>query len=254
VILLPGTIAECFEFGWRAFDLAEKFQTPIFLLSDLDLGMNLWMSDPFTYPDESLDRGKVLTAEDLERVGEFARYRDIDGDGITYRTLPGTDHPAAAYFTRGTGHTDQAAYSESPHDWVKNFERLMRKHANAREQLPLPEIHGENAAEVGFIGFGSTDPAILEAMDQLSSRGIKVDYMRVRAVPFSKEVAEFIQAHDRNYVIEMNSSGQLHQLLTLETPERASKLISLTHNDGLPIAAKWLTDAVLELEGGTSGS
>jgi 2-oxoglutarate ferredoxin oxidoreductase subunit alpha len=250
VVLLPGSISECFEFGWRAFDYAEKFQTPIFVLSDLDLGMNLWISDPFDYPEDEMDRGKVLTAEDLERIGEFARYRDVDGDGIPYRTLPGTDHPSAAYFTRGTGHTEHAAYSESPQDWVENFERLMRKHANAKEQLPLPVIQKHQRAEVGLIGFGSTDSAILEAIDRLSSHGTNVDYMRVRALPFSKTVAEFIQSHERNYVIEMNSSGQLHKLLVLEVPEQAGKLNSLTHNDGLPITAKWLTDAILEVEGG----
>lgn len=254
ILLLPGSVSECFEFGWRAFDLAEKFQTPIFVLSDLDLGMNLWVSDPFDYPEEAMDRGKVLTEEDLEQVDEFARYRDVDGDGIPYRTLPGTDHPQAAYFTRGTGHTDRAVYSENPDDWVQNFERLKRKHKNTREQLPLPVIQSDRTSEVGLIGFGSTDPAIIEAVDRLATEGLDLNYMRIRALPVSKMVEEFIQAHERVYVIEMNSNGQMHKILQLEVPEQASKLHSLTHNNGLPITARWISEMILESEGGKGGS
>lgn len=250
VMLLPGSMSECFEFGWLAFDLAERLQTPIFVLSDLDLGMNLWMSEPFEYPDREMDRGKVLTAEDLERLGEFARYRDVDGDGIAYRTLPGTDHPLGAYLTRGTGHNEEAVYSERGEDWVKNMERLKRKQATACTYLPSPVIHrsGERA-EVGLIAFGSTDPAVQEARDRLASVGLATNYMRLRAIPFSSEVSEFVREHERVYVVEMNMDGQMRQLLQLEVAEEASKLRSLTHNDGLPLTARWVMEAVMQGEG-----
>ena len=244
IVLLPGSIAECFEFGWRAFDYAEHLQAPIFILSDLDLGMNLWMSEPFTYPDQPMDRGKVLTAEDLEKVDEFARYRDVDGDGIPYRTLPGTDHPKAAYFTRGTGHDDRAIYSERPEDYVSNMERIFRKLETARGMLPGPVIEQGRSHEIGLISFGSTDPAIKEARDRLVENGIETDYMRIRAVPFADEVVDFIRNHERLYVIEMNHQGQMHKLLQLNSPDYASKLISMTHNDGLPMSARWITEQI----------
>jgi 2-oxoglutarate ferredoxin oxidoreductase subunit alpha len=244
IMLLPGSIAECFEFGWRAFDYAERLQAPVFILSDLDLGMNLWMSEPFDYPQEPMDRGKVLTAEDLERVGEFARYRDVDGDGIPYRTLPGTDHPKAAYFTRGTGHDDRAVYSERPEDYDENMQRISRKLETARGMLPRPMVDQQAGNEIGLISFGSTDPAIQEARDRLREGGVQTDYLRIRAVPFSNEVVEFIKSHDRLYVIEMNHLGQMHKLLQLNSPDLATKLISLTHNNGLPLSARWITEQV----------
>jgi 2-oxoglutarate ferredoxin oxidoreductase subunit alpha len=250
VMLLPGSIAECFEFGWRAFDLAERLQTPIFVLSDLDLGMNLWISEKFVYPSQPFDRGKVLTAEDLDRLGEFARYRDVDGDGITYRTLPGTDHPLAAYFTRGTGHTEQAIYSEQPEDWEVNFDRILRKLETARELLPRPVISTTDDARVGLIAYGSTDPAIQEARDRLKMEDISTDYLRIRSVPFAPEVESFIVEHDVVYVLEMNTDGQMHKLLQLEVPDQATKLISLPHNNGLPLSARWVVDAILAREGG----
>lgn len=250
VMLLPGSIFECFEFGWRAFDLAERLQTPIFVLSDLDLGMNLWMSEKFVYPSQSFDRGKILTAEDLDRIGEFARYKDVDADGITYRTLPGTDHPLAAYFTRGTGHNENAIYSEQPDDWEINIERIWRKLDTAREILPHPVIQKTKGARIGLIGFGSTDPAIREAVDRLKLKKIAADYLRIRAVPFAREVEAFIREHDVVYVIEMNTDGQMCKLLQLEVPDQAQKLHSLTHNDGLPLSARWVVDAVLDREGG----
>jgi 2-oxoglutarate ferredoxin oxidoreductase subunit alpha len=244
IILLPGDIAECFEFGWRAFDYAERLQAPVFILSDLDLGMNLWMSEPFTYPQEPMDRGKVLTAEDLEQVNEFARYRDLDGDGIPYRTLPGTDHPKAAYFTRGTGHDDRAIYSERPEHYDENMQRIFRKLETARGMLPRPVMNQRDGNDVGLISFGSTDPAIQEARDRLRENGVQTDYMRIRAVPFSDEVVDFIKRHKRLYVIEMNHQGQLHKLLQLNSPDQATKLISLTHNNGLPLSARWVTEEV----------
>jgi 2-oxoglutarate ferredoxin oxidoreductase subunit alpha len=212
--------------------------------------MNLWISEDFSYPSQPFDRGKILTAEDLDQLQEFARYRDSDGDGITYRTLPGTDHPLAAYFTRGTGHNEQAVYSERPDDWEINIERIWRKLETARDMLPRPVIHKTNNARIGLIGFGSTDPAILEARDRLKMENIPTDYLRIRAVPFTHEVETFINEHDVVYVIEINTDGQMHKLLQLEVPSQAAKLQSLTHNNGLPMSARWVVEAVLDHEGG----
>ena len=249
VILLPGSVAECFEFGWRAFDVAERLQTPVFVLSDLDLGMNLWMSDPFEYPDEPMDRGKVLSAEQLEEIGEFARYRDVDGDGIPYRTLPGNEHPLAPWFARGTGHDENAIYSERPDDWTRNMERLMRKSETARELVPVPVLDGTGKANIGLIYYGSTEPAVEEARARLANE-LEVDAMRLRAVPFSDAVVKFIDDHEAVYVVEMNTDGQMHKLLQLEVPEQAVKLQSLTQNNGLPLTARWIADSLQELERG----
>src|SRR5580698_4635463 len=182
VILLPGSVKECFEFSYSAFDLAERIQTPVFVLSDLDLGMNNWMSEQFDYPEKPQDRGKVLTAEDLNRLGGFARYRDVDGDGIGWRTLPGTDHPKAAYFTRGTGHNESAGYSEKPEDYIAGMERLARKFENARTLVPAPLTWKDGSSKIGFLAYGSSDYAIRESMDQIKKEyGTDVDYMRIRA-------------------------------------------------------------------------
>jgi 2-oxoglutarate ferredoxin oxidoreductase subunit alpha len=253
IMLIPGNIEECFEFGWRSFDIAERLQAPVFVLSDLDLGMNLWMSKPFDYPDQPMDRGKVLTAEDLEKIEEFARYRDVDGDGIPYRTLPGTDHPKAAYFLRGSGHNEQAFYSERPEVYSANMDRIARKYETAREHMPKPVIEENEGSAIALIAYGSTDPAIKEALSRLAAQGMKIDYLRIRAVPFTDEIHDFIRKHDRIYVAEMNTNGQMHMLLRLEMPDQATKLISLTHNNGLPMSARWITEAVLELEGGNNG-
>ena len=247
VMLLPGSVAECFEFGWRAFDIAERLQTPVFVLSDLDLGMNMWMSDPFDYPDEPMDRGKVLTADQLEEIGEYARYKDVDGDGIAYRTLPGNEHPLAPWFARGTGHDENAVYSERPEDWEHNMERLLRKAETARELMPKPIQHGSGKARVGLIYYGSTESAVQEARARLAEGSI--DTMRLRAVPFSSEVVKFIEDHEAVYVLEMNTDGQMHKLLQLEVPEHAAKLQSLTHNNGLPLTARWIADSVVDPEG-----
>ena len=254
IMLIPGNIEECFEFGWKSFDIAERLQAPVFVLSDLDLGMNLWMSKPFDYPDKPMDRGKVLTAEDLEKIEEFARYRDVDGDGIPYRTLPGTDHPKAAYFLRGSGHNEHAHYSERPEDYTANIERLACKYETALEYMPKPVIEETEGAVIGMIAYGSVDPAINEALSRLAAQGTKIDYLRIRAVPFTEEVHDFIRKHDRIYVVEMNTNGQMHMLLRLDVPDQAMKLISLTHNNGLPMSARWVTEAVLELEGGNDGN
>ncbi len=249
VILLPGSVKECFEFGWRAFDLAERLQTPIFILSDLDIGMNQWMSEPFEYPEGEMDRGKVLTKEDLERLGgKWGRYRDVDGDGIGWRTLPGTDHPLAAYFTRGTGHNELALYSERPEDWEKNMERLGRKFETARKIVPAPVEDRVEGAGIGLIGYGSTDPAIVEARSRLAAKGVKTSYLRLRALPLSESVESFVRAHDRVYLVELNTDAQMTQLVRLDTPELAAKVIPLNHNDGLPLTARWIVDALEKME------
>jgi 2-oxoglutarate ferredoxin oxidoreductase subunit alpha len=249
VILLPGNIEECFEFGWKAFDIAERLQTPIFVLTDLDLGMNLWMSNPLEFPNQPMDRGKILDEEDLERLGEFARYRDVDGDGITYRTLPGTDHPLAAYFTRGTGHDEYAVYSERSDHWEANMERLWRKHETAKQYLPPPVVEEMEGAQIGLIAYGSTNPAVQEARVRLADMDFPTDYLRITAVPFVDEIADFIRSHEKVYVIEMNHTGQMRQLLQLELPDQAVKLQSIRKDNGLPLSAKWITETLLEAEG-----
>lgn len=248
IVLLPGSVGECFEFGWRAFDIAERVQTPVFVLSDLDLGMNTWMSQPFEYPDQPLDRGKVLDEDDLERIGEFARYKDVDGDGIPYRTLPGNQNPLSAWFARGTGHNAQAVYSEDPVDWVENMNRLLKKMKTAVQYLPEPIVDETEGADIGLIAFGSTDSAVQEARRRLSDGGIPSDYLRLRAVPFSTQVEDFIESHDRVYVIEMNTLGQMKSMLQLAYPEKTMKIHSLNWNDGLPLTARWITSALKEKE------
>jgi 2-oxoglutarate ferredoxin oxidoreductase subunit alpha len=235
-----------------AFDLAERFQTPVFVMSDLDLGMNVWMSDPFTYPDKPIDRGKVLSAEDLQKVGSFARYKDVDGDGIPYRTLPGTNHPLAAYFTRGSGHTPEAEYSERATDYVSNLDRLARKFDTARSHVPPPVVSIEKGAEVGIIAYGTSDWAIQESRDQLRAEGdLKTSYLRLRALPFNSDLADFVSRHQRVYVVEQNRDGQMLQLVRLELasrPELGGKLRSVLHYSGLPIDARFVTEQVLSQE------
>lgn len=253
VMLFPGTVNECFEFGWKAFDLAERLQTPVFVMSDLDFGMNQWMTNPFIYPDTPMDRGKILWEEDIEKLlkepdGKWGRYLDVDGDGIPYRTVPGNRHPKAAYFTRGTGHTEYATYSENPEVWERMLDRIKRKFDTARTLVPKPVIEIVEGAEIGLIGYGSTDMAIQEARAILAQKCILTDYMRIKAIPFTPEVVEFIQNHKRNYVIELNRDGQMHQLLSLETPQNAADLISLSHVDGLPLTAQWVVNGLLAKE------
>lgn len=246
IMLFPGSVSECFEFGWKAFDLAERLQTPVFVMADLDFGMNQWMTRPFEYPDTPMDRGKVLWEADLERLqGQWGRYLDADGDGIPYRTLPGNRHPRSAYFTRGTGHTEQATYSEAPEVWQRVLDRIKKKFVTARSYVPKPVVESVPGASIAFIAYGSTDPAVQEARSRLQEQGIASDYLRLRASPFTPEVVEFIRNHERVYVVELNRDGQMHQLLTLETPESAGKMISLAHIDGLPLTARWVVNAVL---------
>jgi 2-oxoglutarate ferredoxin oxidoreductase subunit alpha len=253
VVLLPGSVAECFEFGWRAFEYAEGLQTPVFVLSDLDLGMNLWMSQPFEYPDEPINRGKVLDKIELEEFfaqkGEWYRYTDYDGDAVTYRTLPGTDHPRSAYFTRGTGHNAKGIYSERSDDWVQNMGRLRRKMDGARATLPQPVVDYDKKKHVGIISFGTNDPAIQEARDRLAAEGVQTNYLRVRALPLAQEVREFALNHKHVYVIENNFDGQLHQILNMEISQDTTHVHSLALGDALPMTSDWVFDRIMEQEG-----
>jgi 2-oxoglutarate ferredoxin oxidoreductase subunit alpha len=249
VVLLPGTMKECFEFGWRAFDLAERLQTPVFVLSDLDLGMNTWMTEPFDYPDTPMDRGKVLSKEDLDKLGgEWGRFVDVDGDGIPYRTLPGNKHPNSAYFTRGTGHNTQAVYSERPDDWEQNLVRLEKKHETARTLVPKAVVDKRQGSEIGIIAYGSTHDAIDEARDKLRSQGMETSFCRVRALPFEQSLRDFIDSHKRLYVVELSIEAQLRSLITLYAPDRATDLRSVAHLDGLPLTARYVMDNIMKQE------
>ena len=249
VVLIPGSVSECFTFTAEALDLAQEFQTPVFVATDLDLGMNLWLSPPFAYPEAPLRRGKVLDADDLERLGQFERYRDQDGDGVCYRTLPGTEHPLAAYFTRGTGHTDRSGYSERPEDGKKNLDRLARKQETAREKLPAAVVEMVPGAKIGLIAYGSTHPAIVEARDGLRDAGLATGYCRLRALPPGDDVAAFIGRHDRVYVVEQNRDGQVCTLLrgTLEGT-LDDRLVAVTHYNGTPISAEDVARPILDWE------
>jgi len=214
-------------------------------MSDLDFGMNQWMTKPFNYPDKPMDRGKVLWEQDLEKLSvEWGRYLDVDGDGIGYRTLPGNKYPGAAYFTRGTGHNEYGRYTEDPVEWEKNLLRLKNKMETVQELLPKPEIHVLPGAEIGIIGFGSTDPAIREALEYFNQQGVSIDYLRLRALPAAKEVKDFIDNHPINFVVELNRDGQLRLILQSEFPDVASRLQSLAHLDGLPLSVNWLVKAL----------
>jgi 2-oxoglutarate/2-oxoacid ferredoxin oxidoreductase subunit alpha len=250
LVLLPGSPVECYQFAYDAFDLAERFQTPVFVLSDLDLGMNDWMAEPFPYIEKRWDRGKVLTAEDLAKVESFARYKDVDGDGIPYRTLPGTPDPKAAFFTRGSGRNDKAQYSERPDDYVSQVDRLARKFETARQAVPKPVVQLEEGAQVGLIAYGTSDYAVEEARAVLAAQGLKTNYLRVRAFPFGAEIRDFVNACDRVYVIDQNRDAQLRMLLRLEFPELTMKFDSITHYTGLPLGAQFLTRAILDAEKG----
>jgi 2-oxoglutarate ferredoxin oxidoreductase subunit alpha len=251
VMLFPSSAGECFSMAPEAFNLAEWLQTPVFVMSDLDLGMNNWMSEPFEYPETPIARGKVLGKEELDRLGGFARYKDIDGDGIGYRTLPGTDHPAAAYFARGSGHNEKAQYSERPDDYVNNMDRLSRKFESARSMVPKPEIVQEGRSAIGMIAYGTSHWAIVESRDQLRDEyGVQADYLRLKAYPFTSEVFEFIASHERIYVVEQNRDGQMLALLKLEVrPPDIGKLRSVRHYNGLPIDARSVTDEIISQEG-----
>ncbi len=249
IILFPASVEDCYLFGMEAFDLAERLQAPVFVLSDLDLGMNIWMSDPFRYPEKPWNRGKVLDAAALAKVGTFERYRDLDKDGIPYRTLPGTDHPLAGYFTRGSGHDEKAFYTESPEVYKRVMDRLARKYDTARTLVPPPVIERSPGAEVGILGFGSSHWGIVEARDMLAAEGLPTNYLLLKAIPFTSDVKSFIESCDRVYVVEQNRDGQMAALLKMEYPGIAVKLRSILHYDGLPLDAQSIVDQVREREG-----
>jgi 2-oxoglutarate ferredoxin oxidoreductase subunit alpha len=249
VILFPGSVTECFEFGWKAFDIAERLQTPVIVLSDLDFGMNQWMTKPFEYPETPMDRGKVLWEDELKQMSsKWGRYLDVDGDGIPYRTLPGNKLTNSAWFARGTGHDQYAQYSEDPAEWENNMLRLQRKLESNLALLPKPVIKHTGGANISIISYGSTTSAVEEAMESLANNSYKIDHLRIRSLPVGPEVTDFVRAHERNYVIELNRDGQLHQILRLEIPDCSMKLISLSHLDGLPLTAKWVEEQIMAKE------
>jgi 2-oxoglutarate ferredoxin oxidoreductase subunit alpha len=250
-MLFPSEPEECFQMAGDAFDLAEHFQTPVFVMSDLDLGMNNWMADPFEYPTEPFERGKVLTKEDLDKVGEFARYRDIDGDGVPYRTLPGTNHPKAAYFTRGSGHNDKAAYTEREDDYVNNVDRLSRKFETIREWVPQPEVILNPKATIGLVYCGTSRWAVEESRDQLVREyGIETSALRLKAYPFTEVLTDFISRHEKIYIVEQNRDAQLMALMRMEFPvELLARLKSIRYYGGMPLDARTVTDAFVTQEG-----
>jgi 2-oxoglutarate ferredoxin oxidoreductase subunit alpha len=250
-MLLPSSVSECFTMACEAFNLADQLQTPVFVMSDLDLGMNNWMSEPFEYPTEPIHRGKVLSKEDLDRLGSFARYKDVDGDGVGYRTLPGIDHPKGAWFARGSGHNENGQYSERPDDYKHNLDRLRRKFEYARSVVPGPEVVRNEGRDVGVIAYGTSHHALVETLDQLQSEhGLRVDYLRLKAHPFSSEVHHFIAGHKTVYVVDQNRDGQMFNLLKLDIPaEDVVRLRSVRHYNGLPIDARSVTDDIISQEG-----
>ena len=249
LMLFPSSVEECYTMAMDAFDLAERFQTPIFVMSDLDLGMNTWMSEPFDYPTQPIDRGKVLDEEALERIGKFGRYRDVDGDAIPYRSLPGDGMPA--FFCRGSGHNEWAQYSERPDDYQQNIDRLARKFETARNWMPAPVVEINRKASIGVIAYGTTHWAIVESRDQLKAEAdLQTSYYRVCAYPFRTALASFIERHDRVYVVEQNRDAQMLSLIKLDAPvELASRLRSVLHYTGDPIDARTITDSILIQEG-----
>jgi 2-oxoglutarate ferredoxin oxidoreductase subunit alpha len=255
IALIPSSVNECFEMAGEALDLAEIFQTPIFVLSDLDLGMNNWMSDPFQYPTKPYRRGKVLSKEQLDELGgKWGRYADVDGDGIPFRTLPGTDHPMASYFTRGSGHDSQARYSEKPADYKATVDRLAKKYETAKQYVPKPVIDRPDGAKIGFIAYGTTDFALEESRDQLRrERRLETSYLRLRALPFTEEVRQFVADHERVYVVEQNRDGQMGDLLRLEVGDDQHKLRKILHYTGLPCDARSVTNALLAMEAAPDG-
>ncbi len=249
-MLFPSSPEECFSMAGDAFDLAEQFQTPVFVMTDLDLGMNNWMADAFEYPTKPINRGKVLTAQDLEKLGGFARYKDIDGDGVGYRTLPGTSHPQAAYFTRGSGHNEKAQYTEREDDYVHNMDRLAHKFESIRKNLPRPVVDYNPKAEIGFVAFGTSHYAVTESRDQLKAEfGIESSYLRLKAYPFTAELTDFIRRHKRVYVVEQNRDAQMLGLMRLEFDSGdIAKLRSMKYYGGLPLDARTVTDDVVHQE------
>ena len=246
IALFPANPSECFYMSVESFDLAERFQTPVFVVSDLDIGMNDWMCERLEWDDDFVpDRGKVLSEEEVEGLETFYRYLDVDGDGIAYRTLPGV-HPKGAYFTRGSGHDRYGRYTEDGDLYKDVVDRIARKIESAAEQVPAPELRPAEGAEVGIVTVGSCRGAVLEAIDRLAAEGIAVDYMRIRAFPFSESVEQFLNAHATNIVVEQNRDAQLLRLLTLETEIEKKRLASVRDYRGFPLTADFVLDGVRE--------
>jgi 2-oxoglutarate ferredoxin oxidoreductase subunit alpha len=244
-LLLPANPKECFEMAVRAFDLAERLQTPVFMLSDLDIGMNDWMVPELTWEETYRpDRGKVLGPEELARMDRFIRYLDVDGDGITYRTLPGED-PKGAYFTRGSGHDRYGAYTENSDAYQDVLDRLLVKWETAKTLVPDAVLSkAEEATRLGIVAYGSSDGAVIEARDRLAEQGIHADYLRIRAFPFSAEVVEFLHDHDTIFVVEQNRDAQMRSLLTLESADTANRLVPILHYNGMPIPSECVVKGI----------
>lgn len=248
ICLYPGNMEECFQFTYQAFDLAERYQTPVFVVTDLDLGMQNWASEPFSYPGSAYDRGKVLDEAQLKEIQDWGRYKDVDGDGVCYRTLPGTPGGKGAYFTRGTGHNPYALYSEKPDEFKATVDRLKRKFMTARAHVPKPVITGPGVSR-GILAYGSSDPAVVEARDLLVERFSKeTDYLRVRALPFTGELEAWIDSHEVVYVVEQNRDGQMAGLLKEAYPQWATKLRNVLHYDSTAITAQTIVDQINAFE------
>ena len=249
LLLIPSSVEECYTMAMDAFDLAERFQQLVFVMSDLDLGMNMWMAHPFPYPEKALDRGKVLDADSIKKLAsEWGRYKDVDGDGIPYRTIPGTGMPS--YFTRGSGHNERGQYSERPDDYQNNVDRLARKHETAKKYVPAPIVE-DAEAEIGIVAYGTSHWAVIESRAQLEAEaGVKTAYMRIRAYPFPPEVDAFLARYPRVYLVEQNRDAQLRMLLRNDlAPAATNHVRSVLHYSGLPIDARSLTNDILEQEG-----
>ncbi len=248
VLLIPEDGFECFEFGALAFDLADRLQTPIFLMLDLEIGMNDRLTKPFVWDDSrKMDRGKVMTSEDLQAGKKFGRYLDVDDDGIAYRTYPGTHPTKGAFFTRGTSKDSMARYSEEGPDYQENMERLLKKHNTARSMVPPAiERKASKPTKYGAIYFGSTSPAMPEADEQLNALGVSLDLLRVRGFPFGDEVNAFIEAHEKVFVIEQNRDGQMRSLLINELEINPKQLVKILHYDGTPITARFISGAIAD--------
>lgn len=249
VVLLPGSAEECFEFGQTSLDLAETLQTLVIVLSDLDLGMNFWMADEFKYPTKPFQRGKVLSADELNKAKDYARYKDVDGDGIPYRTLPGTQHPKASYFLRGSGHSEKGLYTENSEAYQKVIDRLSKKYETAKTLVPKPEVIENAKANMGLIAFGSTSLPMKEALDTMESKGLPLNYLRIKALPFTKEVDEFVEKQSTIFVVEQNRDGQMAMLLKTHYPQAAAKIRSVLHYDGLPMTAQNIYSPLLNEKG-----
>jgi 2-oxoglutarate ferredoxin oxidoreductase subunit alpha len=246
VLLFPANPEECFYLAVQAFDLAERLQTPVILLTDLDIGMNDWMCRDLNWDDDyQPDRGKVLSAEELEEAENFYRYLDRDGDGIAARTLPGT-HPKGAFFTRGSGHNKYGAYTEDSDDYLEVVDRLRSKWETAKRYVPEPEIQFADTRKIAILSIGSCNDAVQEARDQLAAEGVATNYLRIVAFPFNQQVQDFLDNHDRIYVVEQNRDAQLRSLLLLETKVEQDKLVSVLDYSGLPLNAATVVDAINE--------